>query len=414
MVRWKKDRDVSTFVEHLESYRVIDENGHVGFNSGFAIHTLLSVVRSSLQFNDHLTEEERTDVINKGFWRVAEHGPVTPSTLLASINNGLNEFKRKPNLDYIVLTNISIHRSMPLGRKKVGSMTVSFPYDLRGEFSKARKSAIVRPQRTTSVDDPVTYRWVKVTGALGRTESSVIEQSINCIDLLRGIWNLHKNRQFAWRVSVGRRKPVNHFVRGPFLSLHSRTGERVTDQFYYEPNFSMVDVRPMSRRDFRATMEYERRVRTILRRHRYRDCLEDKFIRYAQALDEGNWELSFLKMWGLLEMLTDTSNEKGYQRTIKRASFLWNDTEVSRGVLQQLREYRNRWVHKQEVTDDMESHLFNLKNHVEMLMNYHLRNWFRCETLEQSCAVLDWPVEVATLKRRRMVADLVLKYRARR
>ncbi len=55
--------------------------------------------------------------------------------------------------------------------------------------------------------------------------------------------------------------------------------------------------------------------------------------------------MAFLKLWGVLEVLTDTTVGGPYDETIKRTCFLYEDSAFNQGLMKVLRRYRNRSVH---------------------------------------------------------------------
>jgi hypothetical protein len=55
------------------------------------------------------------------------------------------------------------------------------------------------------------------------------------------------------------------------------------------------------------------------------------FVRYVRALDERNLSSAFLKLWSVLEDLTNTGRSR-YDLTIRRATFICEDRALRRST----------------------------------------------------------------------------------
>ena len=80
----------------------------------------------------------------------------------------------------------------------------------------------------------------------------------------------------------------------------------------------------------------------------------------VRALDSADLNGAFLRLWSLLEHLTDSTHEP-YKVATRRAAFMFADRERSQLVLSNLTNYRNRFVHVGSETGDIESLVFQLK-----------------------------------------------------
>lgn len=85
-------------------------------------------------------------------------------------------------------------------------------------------------------------------------------------------------------------------------------------------------------------------MRSLIRKCRFGVRLEEVMIRYCRALDCVDQNTAFLKLWGVLEYVTNTGR-MSYEHTVRRASYIYRDPFLQRPVLQGLCESRNRSVH---------------------------------------------------------------------
>jgi hypothetical protein len=118
-------------------------------------------------------------------------------------------------------------------------------------------------------------------------------------------------------------------------------------------------------------------------------------------LDSFEWETSFLRLWGVLETLTGTQPYESHDLTVKRAAFLYADPEreLHMQVLNHLRHYRNRSVHRGEGSETIEAYMYQLKRYVEVLLFFHLTSDYRFESLAKAAEFLDLPPKPADLRR---------------
>jgi hypothetical protein len=163
--------------------------------------------------------------------------------------------------------------------------------------------------------------------------------------------------------------------------------------------------------DLRAKVDraerFRRRVLGKLQRIGYRNQLTDALLRYCRALDDRDWNISFLKLWGVLELLTHAMNQA---TAVERAAFVFEDHEYQMQVLRHLRSYRNRAVHAGMSVEEIETPLYQLKYCVEALLDFHFGNGHRFSSLEEAASFLSLPTDSTALTRRAKMANLALKY----
>ncbi len=131
----------------------------------------------------------------------------------------------------------------------------------------------------------------------------------------------------------------------------------------------------------------------------YKESFEEALLRYNDALDGYDWNNSFIKLWGVLELLTNTLGGP-YKTTIQRVAFLYEDYEVVRQSLEILKEYRNSIIHKGIATGDIQVFIYELKGYVEQLLLFLLNSKFNFSSFEEVAEFCDQPRDTAVLNRK--------------
>jgi hypothetical protein len=134
----------------------------------------------------------------------------------------------------------------------------------------------------------------------------------------------------------------------------------------------------------------------LLKKCKYSSEIEEAIVNYTGALDLTNYENAFLRLWSILEHLTNTGYDS-YKVTIRRASFLFEEEEYTRQVLKHLKDYRNRSVHLGTRDRNIETFLFQLKEYIEALLSFHLANKFRFNSIAEAGEFMDLPTDRKTL-----------------
>ena len=223
-----------------------------------------------------------------------------------------------------------------------------------------------------------------------RTPFEAAEMALNGIDLMRASWNLAINRGKIWRYSSGSPSPVNEIRLSPFHTVHDSTGTLATETYWYDPGYAKPASLYSDKPQFSGLQEFAKKIRVKLAQLPYRQDIESALIRYVRALDSADLNDTFLRLWSLLEYLTDSGHDP-YKVAIRRAVFMFKDRERAQLVLTHLTQHRNRFVHAGSDSNEIESLVFLLKRHVDSLMLFHLVNSFGFTTRGEAAKFMDLP-----------------------
>jgi len=197
-------------------------------------------------------------------------------------------------------------------------------------------------------------------------------------------------------LSSGKGKQVNKYVIGPIHTIHDEKGKAVSDIWWFQLEYTgparSVDVQKDIDKIYKFTANVRRRLKKIL----YPGDIEKAIRRYCSALDNNNLDESFLKLWGVLEFLTDNDGDKN-RRIVNQASFLFSDREYHKAVLGNLKTFRNIMVDSVSERHDIENYVYQLKSYVEQLLAFHLANKYRFENIRHASDFLELPSDIDLL-----------------
>ncbi len=394
MASWKSQYDPGLIVDKLDQLRINHKDGTVSFR-GFEFSDLTVLLCSMVDATPGVPDYAHHQMIRQAAFDIAKQGKITPKRLVSKIAKLEKEYLGRSLERFHLVTTVSLYERATLKNININGCKVVFRPHLGKDYVKVREEVLEHAKYSWEAGLPTNYMHVKVS-LLARSDAEAFNVALDALDLLRGIWNLFLNRGTWLRRSSGKRSPVNHIVLGPLHTLHKMDGKPATDAWWYDPEYRGA-VRPHDlQNSIEKLTKYFITVRRLLKRSSYGLELADAIRRYTRALDQTYWEDSFLRLWGVLERLTDTGKE-GYPVTIKRASFLFAEREFHRQMLSHLRDHRNRTVHAGRDSDNIETLVYQLKRYVEALIEFHLRNIFRFDSLRSAAEFMDLPHDIALL-----------------
>lgn len=402
---WKRGYNPDVVTTGLESIKSISENGEVSF-TGFEFDDYATVLLSSLDISSLLPDRYKRQIVHKGIYGIAKSNKLTVSALLKEISKLEQAYLREPLKKYLLVSDISFH--IPANRLTVvlGGNHITFSRQLRGRI---QRDVFLKMGRVfLDRELPKSYSCVQIVTS-GRSPEEAGILALDTIDLLRGIWNFFLNRTRHLILHSGNRDPINKIMLGPLHSLHSPNGKRLPDPFWYDATY-VSPVQPIDlTKNWDKIRRFEKLVRGRLSSSHSRLYQEEAFRRYTRALDENNHETSFLKLWSLLEYLTNTLNQS-YDVTIRRGASLWADRAFHMEVLQHLRDHRNSAVHSDRRSAEITTLLYQLKRYVEALLTFHVSHSYRFANLEEITRFFDLPTDKGVLNQQKRLIQKRLRF----
>lgn len=413
-VSWNnKEYRPEQIVEKVESSRETGSDGKkVGF-IGWGFDEFAALVYSMLDFSNDIPEIDARGLVLRAIFNSGTKGAITVKSLLAEINKLEKEYQSLPTENYVLVSSISINPSWGLNKIKMGNALIVFESSLPTKYRKETEALIKNAKQLLFADLPTNYLSVRVHVS-AKSINHAADQALDALDFTRGIWNWILNRRHFRRMTwASKPDPVNKIILGPLHTLHKPSGELATTKevWWYEPSY-LGAIMPFSPKlnELDSINKSFNHVKKTFTTHKYPQVIHTALIRYTRALDERDWTTAFIKLWSILEQLTDTGRAN-YDTTIQRTAFLYQEREYHLQVLQHLRKYRNSSIHLDKGNSETEIYLYQLKNYVETLMGFHINNKFGFESIQEAAEFLSLPYEEEALKNQIKKRNLARKFR---
>jgi hypothetical protein len=407
-VEWVKGYIPELLIQRFEEAKTVDSNGKASFQ-GLDFSYNIVVLNSMVSFSSDIPELEKRRITNQAVFNVAGIDEITPRKLLSEMNNLEKQYLINKPIKYVLITSVSIKPSVKLKRQLINGCAITFHQTINKNFFKEIDQIRRHASYSIHGEFPRDYLYVKIS-VKGKSYSEAADKAIDSIDLWRGIWNLYHNRRHPLRISSGARQQVNEIVLGPLHTLHFPDGKLATESWWYEPEYRgpLNTFDPKS--EIGELYKFQSNVRKSLKKNPFKPFLFSAIMRYARALDLTDWENAFLRLWGILETLTNTGENDSHKVTVKRTSFFYKDRKYTEQILTHLRSYRNMAVHAGTGNQDIEAYMYQLKNYVETAMQFLIVNKFGLNNLDELAQLLDLPNDRRILAKRIKLINSALKY----
>lgn len=389
--------DLNDILEHIKG----------GGNNFFLNQDIISIVASCIELSPQISPGTKRQIVGTAIRAIKHNKSISTKLLESTLRAEQTKFLKAPLKRYTLATTISISKNsafLPIRRSVDGCLLfIGFGYP-----KKIKRSDIRIPEFHRRLESKVIGYAKICASANARSNSEAIKKIIDNIDFLRGLWNLSINLSTITRFSDNP-KPVNNIMLGPIHTLHDSRGNPVVKSYWYEPLFYESTRTYNDARKMIKARKDEKKLLFKISGSKYEGLLKDAVIRYCRALDIYGYEAAFLKLWGILELLTDTVGQS-YDITIKRTSFLFTDRDFHKLVLQHLRFQRNLYVHHGMESGNEEVVLYQLKRYVERVLLFHIFTKYKFKSIDEVGSFLSLPSEKAALKNRKKKIDYALKF----
>lgn len=409
-VKFRNDQHIlaERLLRDIDSCKRIDSHGSVSFSPDFSFDSYQAVLQDIIVLSQGVPQNEFRRIVWLALVNSAKQGKITPDIFLRHAGELEKEYLSRRPKRYILISEISVNFFDDLPKFRVGSSTISFPKKLPTGFHNGRSEVLERAKHALHAVNPENYRWVRVA-VDGKGDGAAANAALDALHLLLGVWNLSLNS--VSRVSWGgRRKPVNTVTLGPIHTVHLLSGKLERDVWWFDPNYCGAIAPRSLGQDVDRIVQFWNWVKRRLLKIPYRDQLEEWMRLYNQALDEKDWSTSYIRLWQVLETATNTS-DGNHKVTVRRVAFLYEDRELNHAFIDHLRNMRNQLVHESADKSTMESHLFLLKNYVEALLLFHLKQAGQFRTLGEVSEFLDLPTSIADLTKRSDLFKKAIRFR---
>jgi hypothetical protein len=348
-----------------------------------------------------LTDYEKRGLVQSAIFKAGKN-IVTKSGLLKELNLLENQYYTAKINNYYLVTSISINRHRrKLSNRRIGDVYISFPGKFPKIFSKKKNRCNSFDSFLDKTQYPIDYMLAMVKVKAKSTHQAAINALIG-LNLYRSYLNFSNNLHHPYSFFLGsKRIPINEILLGPLHSLYNENGDLVPDEFWYEEDYRG----PCKTFDPPVVGEYEKKINLAhefigkSKKLRYMESVEEALLRYNDALDCYDWNVAFIKLWSVLELLTNTLNES-YKTTIRRAAFIYKDYEIVKQSLEMLKDYRNNVIHKGVAAGDIQVFIYDLKGYVEQLLLFLINNKYVFFNFEEAAEFFDQHRDIVVLNRK--------------
>ncbi len=391
----------------LEQLKAI-KDGNVSFEA-FASQEYMTVLGGMIHLSEGIPQDLKNGIIKSSIFSAAKLGKITQQSIEKEIKKQEAAYFKRPLQSLILVSSLSVFNFTKLPAIRSNGCSITFRTSIHHKYKTERQDIERRASEWIYRRKPRSY--INFTARVkSRSETEAANFALDQIDLIRGIWNLLSTS--SMRMSSGRTKPVNTILLGPVHTLHLPSKKLATEIFWYQPNYH-DDIAPFKfGGKLEKTLSFTNRVRRQLRTHPYKHIIEEAIRRYVRALDYSDLGASFIKLWSVLEYLTNTL-KNSYKVTVRRAAFVFDEVEFHRQVLNNLKTYRNSAVHSgEDPAGQIESYLYQLKRYVEQLIRFHLWVGVRFASFSDATLFLDSNPDVNKLRAQRKTIEAAIKYRS--
>lgn len=410
-VSWNKEYNSTQVIDKIEASRKVGNDGKVQFE-GWGHQEYIALLYSMLKFSDDIPEIVARRLVSKAIFNSGAKGVITVQSFITEINKLEQRYQASPIERYALTSSISFSLFSEIPRVRLGNTLIVFERSLPKKFRQESEVLLKQAEQSLFATQPTDYLKVRVHIS-AKSIHHAADQALEALDFTRGVWNWALNMRHSIRISWGGKpKPVNAIILGPLHTLHKSNGELAAkDNWWYEPSY-LGAIQPFSPRqdELDSMRKFLEHVQKVLKTHKYPELIRNAIIRYTRALDERDWTTAFLKLWSILELLTDTSRSS-YEVTIRRTVFLYQERDYHLQVLQHLREYRNSSVHFDKGNSEIETYLYQLKNYVEILIGFHINNKYGFESIQEAAGFLSFSHEDTVLKNQIEKLEFARKFR---
>lgn len=392
-ISWKKNTSPNLILDQLQNSKIKNSDGSIKFEA-FNYDIFTTILFNILDFPTDISEVDARSMISAGIRNIELSKRITKDNILKELNLLERKYRASPLKRYVLVSSISLNRSIIINRIYLDRNIVVIENNLTNRFISDNWEKLIKKASTSIYADlPKDYSYVRVHVS-SQSIYDAANQALDSIDFIRGIWNWVINKTFTYRKTfIGSLNPINKLILGPIHTIHNIEGELLTNnEWWYEPSYlGAIKTYNPNPNDLNILIKSQTNIRKAINRIQYSKDLRSTLIRYTRALDERDMTSSYIKLWGILEFLTDTHHGSSHNVTVKRIASLYEDQNYNSQVLRILKEYRNSYVHSGNETNEIETYLVRLKNYVDTMLHFHITNKFHFKSIENAAEFLDLP-----------------------
>jgi len=408
-VSWKSKKNLKPeiLLKKLDELIKVGEDGSISF-SAFEYQNNMAALYSMINFPEQSISMKNIILLKNSVSNAAKLGKIDKDNVLNELIKLNKEETSKQELEYNILTSISMDYQLPAEGLNIGKSNIKFFSDTYPlEF-------ISRSETLKSINSKMEFEQKEYTKIIIKTkaksEIEAINQSLDDLDLLRAIFSLFTNSIMMWRFT-DMNSPINKIRLGQVHTIHDSSGKNINStRYWYEPNYIENDIFTLQDPKKEVFEENVKFVIVQLEKCNYSQKIKNALLRYVRAFDEKNYNIALLEIWGSLESII-VPNESNKDNLSKRCSFLYKDGEYHKQILEHLREYRNQSVHDGIKNEEVKHYCYQVQSYFLQLILFHLHRVDDFKTLDEANNFLDQSTSIEKLEKEKKLLERVIKFR---
>ncbi|MPQ68296.1 MULTISPECIES: hypothetical protein [unclassified Pseudomonas] len=405
-VSWRSNKKLKPIVilERLKRSSIIDSEGRVSYN-GFEKFELDSVLFSMIDFHKEYSHHTSRSFYSLAldFWIVS--GSTTAEQFMQCMNKQVVEYGKKPELEYIAVTSISLIGGFPIERIKLSGSTVQcFPKGLPKKY----RTRIAFDSRWKEMGSPMPEHYCPVVIRFkSKSAMDGMEFALAELDYVRGVFSLILNSSYKAPLGGGNgsRLPINSVMLGGMHTLHNQKGKLASGGVYwFESEYTEVDSLYINESKRAHAIDFFNQIHSRIYLHKDGHVLKEAIVRFVRAFDGKDKNFALQKIWAALETLM-APGENNTDLVVKRCSFMFGDRAYHHQVLEHLKDYRNRSVHTGRSIENPNDYCYQAQNFFRQAVIFHASNAEFFSSLRESNEFLDLSDSIQELERKKLLIE---------
>ncbi len=415
MIQWSKKNDPGPLLERIESHTVRAPDGNILYGiDSFVLTQFLRALLDSWNPSVSSTTTKEA-ILGQALTSQAKKGALTnKEELLAEINAAQEAYLRKPLIEYVVTTTISAKVGAVLFSRffytrKINGTKIVFSSKPFKRFDRAAPLAQAAEQGLPLEPEDYTFARVFV---VAREPQVAIENALANLDILRAIWNLSENYGHTTFHFGGWRQAYNTIVGGPLTTLHEAKSGFTFEGTWVSGSFGSPVQKSV---DVSNRLDHLRKQENLLRRNLrlspFSERLTSLLRDYCHSLDLRDFDNAFISLWHVLERLCGLEPSDKHTEIVERVSWLFQNREYHRLVLNILMEHRHDAVHRGTDIPGVDYLLSSIRFYVEYTLSFMLSNSLKPKDFYEIRDILKLTVQNDRLSYEQMIRKKAFRFR---
>lgn len=410
-VTWSKNKklDKQIILKRLKEGASLDSEGRVSFR-GVEQFELRSVLYSMIDFHKVYSYETSMALFRKTLSDWLAGSEFTSDEFMRFMNARVIEYAKLPDSEFVMVAYLSIADGLPINRIVTpGAIVKCYPRGLPKKYSS--HETLLDAWRQKEAPIPSGYCPV-VVRCKSKNKMDAVELASQELDFVRSVFCLSINSNYVVSLPFdrGSRRSLNSIQLGGMRTLHTpKGGLSAKDTYWYDEDYEERAVSDVKRTKRRSASRFFKEAMQRIQQHPEPYVIKDCLIRFVRAFDAKDKNFALQKAWSALESLVAPGENSG-EAIVRRCSFMFEEYEYHKQVLEHLRHYRNKSVHNDRSIENPTDYCYQLQKYFRQAVAFHVFRGAAFSSIQEANEFLDLPIDVDKLKRRKALLESAIEY----